>query len=136
LNMWVPPYRKSIAEREELKEMIDEMLKAGIIEPSTSPISSPVILVPKKEDKAPTKESKALKLKSPKRFCVDYRKVNANTKTRGWPMPNANDIFTRLAGSKFFSTLDLLSGYFQIEMAKESKEITDSVFYRRRTLSI
>jgi hypothetical protein len=62
------PYRKSMKEREEIKEEIEKMLEAGVIRPSTSPWSSPVLVIPKKDGS--------------KRMCVDYRKLNAITKNR------------------------------------------------------
>ena len=108
--IYVPPYRKSMSEREVLKEEIKLMLKLGIIEQSKSAWSSPVVLVPKKD--------------GTKRFCVDYRKLNAATITENWPLPRIQDILDRLSGSKWFSALDLTSGYWQIEMDGSSKEKT------------
>jgi len=89
LPLYTPPYRKSKTERDFLKSEIYKMLKAGIIRPSRSPWSSPVIVVPKKDGS--------------KRICIDYRKLNKVTKTEKWPMPNNLDIFDRLKGSSWFS---------------------------------
>jgi len=108
--IFIQPYRKSMAEREVIKKEVEEMLKANIIEQSTSPWSSPVVLVPKKKGK--------------KRFCVDFRKLNAVTITENWPLPRIEDIFDRLGDSKVFSTLDLKSGYWQMGLTDESKEKT------------
>jgi hypothetical protein len=99
-----------MAEREVIKKEVEEMLQADIIEQSTSPWSSPVVLVPKKNGK--------------KRFCVDFRKLNAVTITENWPLPRIEDIFDRLGDSKAFSTLDLKSGYWQMGFTDESKEKT------------
>ena len=86
------------------------MLKAKVIRPSRSAWSAPVIMIPKKD--------------GTKRMCVDYRKLNAVTKQVNWPLPVIQDIFDRLSGSKWFSALDLKSGYWQIEMSPESIEKT------------
>ena len=108
--IFIPPYRKSIAEREEIKLEIDKMLKAGIIRPSRSPWSSPVIMVPKKG--------------GTKRMCIDFRKLNAVTRTINWPLPVILDILDRLSESCWFSALDLKSGYWQMKMNKYSIEKT------------
>ena len=104
------PYRKSIKERDEINEEITKMLNAGIIRPSKSPWSSPILVVPKKD--------------GTKRMCVDYRKVNAITDMEDWPLPIIRDILDRLSGSSFFSALDLRAGYFQCRMSRESIPIT------------
>ena len=108
--IYLRPYRKSMSERETLKNEIKIMLDAGIIEPSRSPWSSPVVLVPKKNGK--------------KRFCVDYRKLNLVTKSIQWPLPRIQDIMDRLAGSSIFTTWDLTSGYWQMLVAENSREKT------------
>ena len=84
------------------------MLENGIIEMSSSPWSAPVILMPKKDGS--------------KRFCVDYRKLNQKTITENWPLPRIDDILGRLSGSVYFSTLDLTTGYWQVEIDPDSKE--------------
>jgi len=81
-----------------------------VITPCHSPWASPVVLVKKKDGRT--------------RFCVDYRKINEKTRKSNWPIPNIDDIMTYLGGSKYFSTLDLLSGYWQVEMDEESKDVT------------
>ncbi|CAF1138823.1 unnamed protein product [Brachionus calyciflorus] len=84
------------------------MLKARVIRPSKSAWSAPVIMIPKKD--------------GTKRMCIDYRKLNAVTKQVNWPLPVINDIFDRLSGSKWFSALDLKSGYWQVKMSPDSIE--------------
>ena len=105
-----PPYRKSQAERLILKNEVAEMLKHGIIEQSKSEWSSPCVLVGKKD--------------GTKRFCVDYRKLNAVTNNEQWPIPRIQDILDRMGGSIWFTAWDLTSGYWQIEMEESSKDKT------------
>ena len=104
--IYVPPYRKSEAERKILKKITDEMLEEGIIQQSKSPYSSPVILVPKPDGS--------------KRMCVDYRKINKITETERWPIPNVKDIFDNMGKAKYFTSIDLKSGYWQIKLHESS----------------
>jgi hypothetical protein len=103
-------YRIPHSEKETVRQYITENLEKGIIRPSNSPWSSPVLLVMKKD--------------GTKRFCIDYRKLNAVTKKDIFPIPRVDDILDRLDGMKYFTKLDLISGYYQIEMDEESKEKT------------
>ena len=84
------------------------MLATGVIEPSTSSWASPVCLVKKKDGTF--------------RFCVDYRRVNAVSKKDAYPIPDIQDVLDNLRGSKYFATIDLLSGYWQIGMTDRAKE--------------
>ena len=84
------------------------MLQKGIIRESVSPWSSPVVLVKKKDGSF--------------RFCVDLRKVNAVTRKDSFPMPLVSDTLDALSGTKYFSTLGLKSGYWQIEMQSLEKK--------------
>src|SRR5215213_4622256 len=93
-----------------IKEEIERMLENGIIRESTSSWASPIVVVKKKNNKL--------------RFCVDYRKVNACTEQDKYPLPLIADIFDSLEGSKYFSSLDLASGYWQMEVAEEDKKKT------------
>lgn len=86
------------------------MKKAGIIEPSNSPWSSPVTLVPKKDGTT--------------RFCVDYRRLNEVTRKDSYPLPRMDDVFDILFGKKWFSTLDMKSGYWQVDVRPEDREKT------------
>lgn len=100
------PYRLPFSKRQKVEECINEMLTDGIIRPSTSPWASPITLVPKKDGST--------------RFCIDYRKLNAETKKDAYPLPHIQDIFDSLQGAKVFSTLDLRSGYWQVPMEEGS----------------
>jgi hypothetical protein len=86
------------------------MLDNKLIRESTSPWASPVVLVTKKNGK--------------KRFCVDYRKLNAIMKKDSYPLPRIDEMLDSLAGAKYFSTLDLMSGYWQVLMDPMDREKT------------
>ena len=86
------------------------MLAKGVIQPSSSPWASPIVLVPKKDGNVS--------------FCIDYRKVNAVTRRDAYPLPRMDDTLDTLAGAKWFSTLDMVSGYWQVEVADKDKEKT------------
>eukprot|EP00731_Ephydatia_muelleri_P032795 Em0024g339a len=102
------PRRVSPARRQEVRQLLTEMLKNDIIQPSNSPWSSPIILVRKRDGST--------------RFCIDYRKVNYVTRKDAYPLPRVDDILDTLGGSKWFSTLDLKSGYWQVEVDSSSRE--------------
>lgn len=110
----IPPRRLPIYRREEAYKLLDDMQEAKLIRPSTSPWSSPVVLVRKKDGSL--------------RFCVDYRRLNEATKKDSYPLPRIDLILEALGESRWFSTLDLQSGYWQVEMAPEDKEKTAFTF--------
>ncbi|MGH0157420.1 UNVERIFIED_CONTAM: hypothetical protein FKN15_033604 [Acipenser sinensis] len=85
-----------------------DMLEKGVIEPSTSAWASPIILLSKKDGS--------------QRFCVDYRKLND-----AYPLPTIGEILDSLSGTRIFMTLDLNSGYWQVEMDPGSKDKTTFV---------
>ena len=102
--------------REKVSAMVDEMLDQGIIQPSVSPWSSPIVLVPKKDGSS--------------RFCVDYRRLNSGSRKDVYLLPRIDDILDTLGQTKFFSSLDLCSGYWQIEMHPDSRPKTAFVTHR------
>ncbi|GFT98290.1 retrovirus-related Pol polyprotein from transposon 412 [Trichonephila clavipes] len=102
------PRRLPFAKQEEVGTLLREMQENDIIEPSSSPWASPIVLVRKKEGST--------------RFCVDYRKLNDVTKKDSYPLPRIDDTLDTLSGHKWFSTLDLKSGYWQVEIHPEDRE--------------
>ncbi|KAJ8037827.1 hypothetical protein HOLleu_18745 [Holothuria leucospilota] len=103
-------YRTSPKMKVEIQAQIDKLLKDDIIEESQSPWSAPIVLVKKKDNTY--------------RFCVDYRKLNAVTIRDSHPLPRVDDILDAIAGSQYFSTMDLTHGYWQIMMNDNDKEKT------------
>ena len=92
-----------------LKAEVDKLQSARMVEPSCLPFASPTILV--------TKDGSW-------RHCINYRKLNSVTKKDAHPLPRVEDIFDTLAGSKFFTTLDLAMGYHQVELHPDDREKT------------
>lgn len=104
------PYRVSHAERQVINAEVAKMLAKDIIEPSYSPWASPVVLVKKKDGSW--------------RFCIDYRHLNKITKKDVYPLPRIDDALDCLHGAKFFSSIDLRSGYWQIAVDAQDREKT------------
>ena len=118
------PRRLPLQYRDELEKTVAQMLEEGIIQPSKSPWASPIVLVKKKDGKL--------------RLCVDYRKLNDVTRKDGFPLPRIDDLFDCLNGAKWFCTLDLASGYWQVEVEPRDREKTAFVIpsglYEFRTM--
>ena len=106
------PYRSNPNVRQEIRRQVQEMLDKDIIEPSTSNFGSPVLLVSKPDGSY--------------RFCIDYRKLNSMTKIDCHPIPRADDCIESLgaSGAKYFSCLDLESGYWQMPVHPDSRKYT------------
>lgn len=105
-----PPRRLPFQKREEARQIVTEMEKAGVIRKSTSAWASPVVLVRKKNGNW--------------RFCVDYRRLNDITVKDAYPLPRIDDILDTLSGAKYFSTIDMASGYWQCEVQEEDRPKT------------
>ena len=93
-------YRLSPREFQEAQRQISELMSLGLIQPSSSPFCSSVLFVPKKD-------SDVLPL------VIDYRALNRITIPNKYPLPRIDDLLDRLQGAKYFSSLDLMSGYHQ-----------------------
>ena len=85
-------------ELKELKEQLQELQEKGYIRPSSSPWGSPVLFVRKKDGS--------------QRMCIDYRSLNEVTIKNKYPLPRIDDLFDQLQGAKYFSKIDLRSGYY------------------------
>ena len=95
---------------EEVRNHLQDMLQAGHIRPSQSPWAAPIVLVRKKDNSL--------------RFCVDYRALNQKTIRDAFPLPRIEETMDALCGAKYFSSLDLRAGYWQVGMKEEHKERT------------
>lgn len=100
------PYRMSESEKVSTRKIIDDLIKNDIIRESNSPYASPILLV----DKA----------SGEKRMCVDYRSLNKITVKEKYPMPIVEDLIDKLRGCKYYTSLDLKSGYYQIGISENS----------------
>ncbi|CAI5697370.1 unnamed protein product [Oreochromis niloticus] len=105
------PRRLPLARQAAAEKALREMQRAGLIEPSTSPWASPVVMVPKK-------------VKDEWRFCMDFRPLNKVTKKDPYPLPRIDETLDTVAGSSWFSSLDLRSGYWQVPLAPDARPKT------------
>ena len=101
----IPPYMY-----QSVKDELERMLKSNVISPSSSPWSSPVTI--------------AIKKSGEPRVCVDFRSLNARTKKDAKAIPRVDDMLDALNGKSVFSSIDMLSGYWQVKMAPASRELT------------
>ena len=97
-----PTYKMSLAEMDELRRQLDDLLERGFIRPSSSPYGSPVLFVKKKEGDL--------------RLCVDYRALNKQTVKNTYPLPRIDELLDRLNGATIYSKIDLRSGYHQVRV--------------------
>lgn len=108
-------YRYPHALKSTVREQIQDMLENGIISHSESPWNAPIWVVPKKSDASGKKKY---------RVVIDYRKLNDKTIDDRHPIPQIEDILDNLGRSSYFTTLDLKSGFHQIELDKDSRQKT------------
>ena len=95
---------------EEVRENLQDMLDGGAIRPSKSPWCNAIILVRKKDGTL--------------RFCIDFRKLNARTKKDAFPLPRMQETMESMVGARFFSSMDLKSGFWQVRMSEQSRQYT------------
>ncbi|KAI3681177.1 hypothetical protein L6452_35962 [Arctium lappa] len=96
------PYRMAPTEMKELKAQIEELLNKGFIRPSVSPWGAPILFIKKKDGSM--------------RLCIDYRELNRVTIRNKYPLPRIDDLFDQLQGARYFSKIDLRSGYHQLRI--------------------
>ena len=101
------PYPLPYAMRNQIKEEVDKMLKAGIVESSDSPYAAPVVLVRKKDNTI--------------RFCVDFRALNSETILDPRPMPRMDEVLHRVSNAKYVSKIDMTKGYWQVPLDEDAK---------------
>ena len=104
------PYPIPHSLRDTVREEVKTMLSLGVIESSDSPVASPIVLV-KKPDGS-------------NRFCVDYRKLNKVTIFDAEPIPDQDELFTKVSHANYFTKIDLSKGYWQVPMSENSKPLT------------
>ena len=95
---------------DEVREHLQEMLDGGAIWPSQSPWCNAVVLVWKKDGGL--------------RFCINFRRLNARTKKDLYPLPQMQETMESLVRARFFSTMDLKSGFWQVKMSEKSRQYT------------
>lgn len=108
-------YRYPPIHQEEIARQVEDMLEKGVIQSSSSPYNSPLWIVPKKEDVSGKKKW---------RIVIDFRKINELTKQDAYPLPNIEEILDQLGKARYFSALDLTSGFHQVPLEKSSQEKT------------
>lgn len=112
--VYIKNYRLPEVHRQEINNQVNKMLHDKIIQPSISPFNSPILLVPKKSN---TDEKKW-------RLVVDFRQLNKQIIPDKFPLPRIDEILDHIGRAKYFTTLDLMSGFHQIELDNKSKRYT------------
>lgn len=112
--VYIKNYRNPHSQQQEISNQVKDMLHKQIIEPSCSSYNSPIILVPKKTENGIKKY----------RLCIDFRQLNKKLVPDKFPLPRVDDILDNLGRTRYFSTLDLHAGFWQIPLSKQSKNLT------------
>ena len=102
----LPPHRIPHAYKDMVQQELGDMLSNGIIEPSTSEWSSPIVLVKKTDGTL--------------RFCIDFRRLNSISEADAYPMPRIDNLIDCLGQAKYISTLDLTRGYWQVPLSENA----------------
>jgi len=105
-----PEHHIPFAVRQEVARQLQKMQESAVVRLSHSPWASPIVLVRKRDGSL--------------RFCIEYRGLNSVTKADTFPLPRIDDLLDKLGKSRYFSTLDLASGYWQVQMHPDSQEKT------------
>lgn len=116
--VYIPNYKNIHSQNDEMQNQIQKMVDDGIIEPSVSPYNSPILLVPKKSDNNTKKW----------RLVVDFRQLNKKVLADKFPLPRIDTILDQLGRAKYFTTLDLMSGFYQIPLDQNSRKYTAFFF--------
>ena len=111
---YIPNYKQIHSQVDEINQQVDKMLKNNIIEHSVSAYNSPILIVPKKSIDGSKKW----------RLVVDFRQLNKKILPDKFPLPRIDTILDQLGRAKYFSTLDLMSGFHQIELEPASRRFT------------
>ena len=107
------PYRLNPEKMSYLKKEISDLLQAGLIEESESPYASPIILVPKANNKW--------------RLCTDLRKLNSQSVADPFPVPRVDDLIDRVGKAKYLSKIDMTQGFLQVPLHEESQPLSSFV---------
>ena len=102
---------------EKVQAKLQRMVQLGVIQPISEPTEwcSPMVVVPKKNGEV--------------RVCVDYTKLNRSIQSERFQLPLADEIFAKLKGAQFFTTLDAAAGFWQIPLAEELKLLIDGIHH-------
>lgn len=114
--VYIKNYRIPHTHKEEIDKQVQKLIDDGIVEPSNSEYNSPILLVPKKS--LPGSDKKRWRL------VIDYRQINKRLIADKFPLPRIDDILDQLGRAKYFSCLDLMSGFHQIKLEEKSKDLT------------
>ena len=106
----MPPRRLPLSTQNEISNQVDDLLAAKVIQPSQAPYYSQILMVPKKDKTW--------------RFCIDFRQLNAATKSMSWTIPHIKEVLDRIGSQspKYFGVLDFLKGYYQAPLHENSRQ--------------